>query len=74
MTTLREELEAILKMKKTGGGFHYAQRAQHLGQRAQKARQWFRLLKVPIWQWQETLSETRYVIDQLYDLGITWPK
>lgn len=70
MNTLREELEEVMKLKGDGGGFHYIQKAQRLGKTAQQARQWYSLLKIPAWEWQKRLSETRYVLDQLNAMGI----
>lgn len=72
MNTLRQELEAVLKIKQDGAGFHYVQRAQRLGQTAQQARQWHNLIKVPVWQWQKTLSDTRHILDELTAMGISW--
>lgn len=73
MNILRAELEEILEMQKAGAGFHYIQKAQQLQHSAQRSRQWYNLLKTPIWRWQTTLSETRYVLDELTEMGISQP-
>ena len=70
MTNLREELEEVLKLQGQGGGFHYIQRAKRLRQQADQDRQWTHLLRTPITQWRTVLSDTRYVLDELTNLGI----
>ena len=72
MNNLREELKEVLKMKSSAGGFHYVQKAQQLGRTAQKARQFSNLLRTPIGQWRKTLSDTRYVLDELAEMDISW--
>lgn len=72
MHNFREELDEVLKIRESGSGFHYAHKAQQLGQTAQQARQFSSLLKTPIGRWSKTLSDTRYVIDELSALGVSW--
>ena len=72
MDNLREELQAVLEMRSSAGGFHYIRKAQQLGRAAQQARQLSNLLRTPIGQWRKILSDTRYVLDELAALDISW--
>ncbi|MEO0458655.1 MAG: hypothetical protein AAF152_19040 [Cyanobacteria bacterium P01_A01_bin.114] len=65
----RQELDAVLRLK-DDGGFHYTYQAQQLAQKAQQARQWSVLLKTPLNRWQQTLKDTRFVLDELQANGI----
>ena len=71
MNNFREALEEVLEAKKIGSGFHFVQKAQKLGQTAHQARHLPNLLKTPIQQWKKTLSDTRYVLDELNAMGIS---
>lgn len=70
MNNFREALEEVLEAKKNGGGFHFVRKAQHLRQAAQESRQLSNLLKTPILQWKRTLSDTRYVLNELEAMGV----
>ena len=71
MNNFREALEEVLEAKKSGSGFHFVQKAQKLGQTAHQARYLPNLLKTPIQHWKKTLSDTRYVLDELDAMGIS---
>lgn len=60
----------VLRLKDDGGGFHYTYQAQQLAQKAQQARRWATLIKTPINRWQQTLKDTRFVLDELESNGI----
>lgn len=69
-STLRQELDDVLNLKKGGSGFHYVYHAEQLAKKAHRARQWHQLLKTPINQWKKTLAETHVVLQELRENGI----
>ncbi|MGF1522541.1 MAG: hypothetical protein ACFBSF_09525 [Leptolyngbyaceae cyanobacterium] len=71
MNDFREALEEVLEAKKSGGGFHFVQKAQRLAQSAQQARRLPNLLKTPIGRWKKTLADTHYVLKELDAMGIS---
>ena len=70
MNTLQQELDDVLKLKKSGGGFHYIYQAMQLADKTHRARRWYNLLKTPISKWKQTLAETRLILDELDKSGI----
>lgn len=70
MSTLRQELDDVLNLKKSSGGFHYIYQAEKLADKAHRARKWQNLLKTPILKWKATLADTRFVLNTLKEHGI----
>ncbi|MEM9117125.1 MAG: hypothetical protein AAGD09_04500 [Cyanobacteria bacterium P01_F01_bin.56] len=70
LNNLQKELAEVKVLRQEGGGFHYAQRAHRLGKVATQYRQWYSLLRQPVWQWKIVLSETRDVLDQLAEMDV----
>lgn len=73
MNTFRQDFDTILQLKQGGSGFHYVHQGTQLADKARQARQWYNLLKTPLPQWNQTLADTRFILDELGKDGIHAP-